>query len=127
MDARVDPWRLLSAGVGDIHVIRNAGGLVTPDAERSLVASQRKLETTRVDVIMHTQCGMLGMDEDALNAELAAAGAAPMDFGSFDDLDAALRRSVALLRSNPALLHRDSIRGYVYDIDAGALRLLIDA
>lgn len=126
MDARIDPWRLLNAGVGDINVIRNAGGLVTPDVERSLVVSQRRLQTARIDLIMHTKCGTLGLDERALNAEIADAGSPPIRFGSFDDLEAELRRGVALLRSNPALKDRTKVRGYIYDLDAANLRLLID-
>ena len=126
MDARIDPWRLLNAGLGDIHVIRNAGALVTPDAERSLVVSQRALNTTRIDVIMHTRCGMLGFDDAGANAELAEAGAPPINFGGFGDLETELRRGVAHLRSNPALLHRNAVRGYLYDIDSAQLRLVVE-
>lgn len=128
MDTRIDPWRILNAGVGDINVIRNAGGIVTADVERSLILSQRRLQTTRIDVIMHTSCGVNGLDEDALNAELAEEGVqSPGRFGSFDDVDAEVRRGVARLRSNRALKNRDQIRGYVYDLAASQLKLVVDA
>ena len=127
MDTRIDPWRLLNAGVGDIHVIRNAGGIVTEDVERSLVLSQRALQTTRIDVIMHTTCGVLDLDEAALNAELAGDGAPAIRTGTFSDLEGELRRGVALLRANPALKSRSAIRGYIYDLSASTLRLVIDA
>ena len=128
MDTRLDPLRMLNAAIGDLHVLRNAGGLVTADVERSLVISQRRLQTTRIDVIMHTSCGMNGLDEDALRAEIASAGAEPPSrFGSFADLEAELRRGVALLRSNPALQNRTQIRGYVYDLGTSTLKLVVDA
>ena len=127
MDTRLDPLRMLNAAIGDLHVIRNAGGLVTADVERSLVISQRRLRTTRIDVIMHTGCGMNGLDEDALRAEIVAAGAEPPSrFGSFADLEGELRRGVALLRSNPVLKNRTQIRGYVYDVSTSTLKLLVN-
>ncbi len=127
MDTRIDPWRILNAGVGDIHVIRNAGALVTEDVERSLVLSQRELQTTRVDLVMHTECGVLNLDEAALNARLAEDGAPAIRTGTFSDLEAELRRGVALLRSNPALKTRSAIRGYLYDLANSTLRLVVDA
>ena len=128
MDTRLDPLRMLNAAIGDLHVIRNAGGLVTDDVERSLVISQRRLRTTRIDVIMHTNCGMNGLDEAALRAEIVGAGAAPPSrFGSFANLDAELRRGVEQLRSNPALKNRTQIRGYVYDLGTFTLKLIVDS
>ena len=59
MDARLDPHRLLGISEGDAHVIRNAGGVVTDDAIRSLTLSQRLLGTTSIILIHHTDCGML--------------------------------------------------------------------
>jgi len=127
MDTRIDPWRILNAGVGDVHVLRNAGGIVTADVERSLILSQRLLRTTRIDVIMHTNCGAEGLDESALNAELSGEGIEPFGpFGSFGNVEAEVRRGVARLRSNRALKHRDQIRGYVYDLAASHLRLVVN-
>ena len=128
MDSRVDPWRILNAGVGDIHVLRNAGGLVTADVERSLVLSQRRLQTSRIDVIMHTNCGTMGLDEAALNEELAASGVEPFpSFGSFADVEAEVRRVGPQSGDTPALTNRSQIRGYVYDLAASNLRLVVDA
>jgi carbonic anhydrase len=128
MDTRIDPWRILNAGVGDIHVLRNAGGIVTADVERSLILSQRRLQTTRIDVIMHTSCGVSGLDEDSLNAELSGEGVEPFGrFGSFRDVEAEVRRGVARLRSNRALKTRSQIRGYVYDLAAAQLKLVVDS
>ena len=127
MDARVDPLPALSLRRGDAHVIRNAGGLITPDATRSLILSQRSLGTQSIDVMMHTDCGVLGLDEDALRAEIAAE--APRvrlgSFGSFDDLERELQRGVEALRQLEALPHRDRIRGLVLDVATGRARLAV--
>jgi carbonic anhydrase len=118
MDTRIDPLVVLGAAVGDLHVIRNAGGVVTGDVVRSLAVSQRRLGTTAVDVVMHTDCGTMALDEKALRAEIGDSDAARMRFHTFTDLHEELRRGVAALRGAPALLHRDRIRGLIYDVDA---------
>lgn len=127
MDARVDPWRLLGAGPGDIHVIRNAGGVVTGDVVRSLAVSQRRLGTTAVDLIMHTDCGMLTLDERALAREiLRAEPAADIPrFHAFGSLERELARGVDVLRASPLLAARAQIRGMVYDVATQRLRTVV--
>jgi len=123
MDARIDPYALLGLEVGDAHIVRNAGGLATDDAIRSLSASQRLLGTEEVVVVMHDRCGLHGASEDEFTEALAADGALPnWRLGAFEDVDAALRRSLARLRSSPELPVRDHIRGFVFDPDTGLLR-----
>lgn len=123
MDARIEPLALLGLQLGDAHIVRNAGGLATEDAIRSLSASQRLLDTEAVIVIMHEDCGMMGASEDAFTAMLTADGAAPSwRLGAFDDVDGALRRNLARLRASPELAHRDAIRGLIFDPHAGTLR-----
>jgi carbonic anhydrase len=124
MDARVDPFSLLGLRPGDAHVLRNAGGVVTADVRRSLAVSQRKLGTTEVMVIKHTTCGMLGLDDEELLAELEADVGSRPDWTphGFTDLDDSVRRSVAVLRADPFLPHRDQVRGFVYDVGDGSLR-----
>src|SRR5688572_7880607 len=107
MDARIEPLSMLGLEVGDAHVIRNAGGLVTEDAVRSLGVSQRELGTTEVVVVMHEDCGMQG---------------APQDVGGFEDLEAALRAGLERLRASKELVARDRIRGLVFDPASGDLR-----
>ena len=118
MDARIDPARLLDLKPGDAHVLRNAGGAVTPDVRRSLVVSQRLLGTESVVVIRHTGCGMLGLDE-ALKDDLAAEVGEHADWQvhGFDDLEGDLLAALDELRADPFLLHTDAIRGYVYDVE----------
>jgi carbonic anhydrase len=125
MDARVDPYRILGLNEGDAHVIRNAGGVVTDEVIRSLAISQHKLGTREVILIHHTKCGLEGLDRDAFAEYLdEVTGEAPRDWtiGAFDTVDESVRRSVALVRESPFILHKDSVRGFVYDVDSGRLR-----
>ncbi len=126
MDVRIDPLAVMSMRPGDAHVIRNAGGIVTADVVRSLVVSQRVLETRSIDLVMHSDCGMFGLDERALAAEIVAddRGAKVPDLLGFADLEAELRRGVGRLRATLALPHRDRIRGLVFDVVAGRTRLV---
>ena len=129
MDARLDPLTFREFALGDIHVIRNAGGLVTADAIRSLVISQRRLATTEVMVVMHTDCGMLNLDEQALLDEIHGdAGSVPQfGLGSFPALEDAVRRGVAAVAANPWLPHRDRVRGFVWNVSSLRLHPVSDA
>jgi carbonic anhydrase len=123
MDTRIDLFPMLGLRRGDAHIIRNAGGLATDDAIRSLSASQRLLGTEEVVVVMHEGCGLNGASEDAYREALAADGVLPTwRLGAFDDIDATLRNSLARLRRAPELPHRDHVRGFVFDPETGALR-----
>src|SRR5919205_2920331 len=116
MDTRIDLLPMLGLERGDAHIIRNAGGLVTDDALRSLSASQRLLGTEEVIVVMHEGCGLCGASEDEFADALAADGVLPdWRLGAFDDVDAALRHSLARLRSSPELPAREKVRGFVFD------------
>jgi len=122
MDARIDLFALLGLAQGDAHIIRNAGGLVTEDAIRSLSASQRLLGTTEIVVVMHHGCGLRGASEDEFTEALAADGALPTwRLGAFEDVEDALRRGLARLRATPELPARDDISGFVFDPDTGRL------
>jgi carbonic anhydrase len=127
MDTRLDVFPMLGLERGDAHIIRNAGGLVTDDAIRSLSASQRLLGTEEIVVVMHQGCGLHGASEDAFAAALAADGALPTwRLGAFEDVDAALQRSLARLQASPELPARDHIRGFVFDPETGELREVLD-
>src|SRR6266403_5970619 len=96
MDSRMDLEQLLGLQRGDAHVIRNAGGLATDDAIRSLSASQRLLGTEEVVVVMHDGCGLHGASEDSFAQALAADGALPSwRLGAFEDVEVALAQSLA--------------------------------
>ena len=123
MDTRIDLFPMLGLCRGDAHIIRNAGGLVTDDALRSLSASQRLLGTDEVVVVMHDGCGLHGASEDSFAKALAADGALPSwRLGAFEDVEVALAHSLARLHASPELPFREHIRGFVFDPETGKLR-----
>jgi carbonic anhydrase len=123
MDTRIDLFPMLGLRRGDAHIIRNAGGLVTDDAIRSLSASQRLLGTSEIVVVMHEGCGLHGASEDDFAQALSADGVLPTwRLGAFDDVDATLRHSLQRLRASRELIARDEIRGFVFDPEDGTLR-----
>jgi carbonic anhydrase len=124
MDARIDLFAALGLELGEVHVIRNAGGIATDDVLRSLVLSQRKLGTREVLLAHHTDCGLYGLDDEELLAEVEAESGTrpPFEFGGFTDLDASVRESVARVRAAVFVPHRDAVRGFVYDVSTGRLR-----
>src|SRR3954452_4122055 len=112
MDTRIDLFPMLGIERGDAHIIRNAGGLATDDAIRSLSISQRLLGTEDVVVVMHEGCGPHGASEDEFTQARAADGVLPTwRLGAFAEVEATLRDSVARLRASPELPHRDHVRG----------------
>ncbi len=123
MDARLDTHALLGIGVGDAHVIRNAGGVVTDDAIRSLTISQRLLGTTSIMLIHHTDCGMLTFrDDDVKDAIVADTGVRPtFAMEAFPDLDGDIRQSIARINASPFIPNKDDVRGFVYDCATGKL------
>lgn len=124
MDSRLDVFAMLGLDIGDAHIIRNAGGVVTDDVIRSLVISQRKLGTGEIILVHHTDCGALTYTDDELRAELLAdTGQKPAwSPESFHDLDVDLRQSMERVRTSPFIPRRDKIRGFVFDVHTGVLR-----
>ena len=124
MDSRLDVFNALGLHDGEAHILRNAGGVITDDVIRSLSISQRRLGTERVMLIHHTDCGMLQVSDDSFRAELQEeTGVAPsFAIESFSDIDADVRQSVLRVRRSPFLLHRDRVRGFVYDVETRLLR-----
>ena len=123
MDARIDVEDALGLRVGDAHIIRNAGGLASEDAIRSLVVSQQLLGTRQIVVIAHTKCGLHGADEDALRSRVTETTGfeTEMAFGGFGDLDAMVREQVEILQDEPVLLDVP-VHGLVYEVETGRLR-----
>jgi len=124
MDARLNPYGLLGLSEGDAHVIRNAGGVITEDEIRSLVISQRLLGTREIILIHHTDCGMQKVTDDGFRAELRdSVGMAPaFAIESFTDVDTDVRQSIIRVRRSLFLVHREHVRGFVYESDTGHLR-----
>jgi carbonic anhydrase len=124
MDARLDPARALGLAEGDAHVIRNAGGVVTDDAIRSLAISQHLLGTEEIVVIQHTDCGMTTATEAEIISQLEehAGERPPFEAGAFADLEDNLRQSVKELKASPFLLNKTAVRGFVFEVETGRLR-----
>jgi carbonic anhydrase len=124
MDARLNVYALLGLEEGQAHVIRNAGGVVTDDVVRSLAISQHLLGTREVLLVHHTDCGMLTFTDDEVKADLEAATGLRPHFAleAFGDLERDIRQSIARIKHSPFVAHKDSIRGFVYDVHTGALQ-----
>ena len=124
MDARLQPNRILGLEEGEAHVIRNAGGVVTDDEIRSLAISQRLLGTEEVILMHHTDCGMLTFtDEDFRRALQDEVGIKPhWSTEAFSDLEDDVRQSIARIKASPFILHKDRVRGFVYEVESGHLR-----
>lgn len=124
MDSRLDVFAALGLGDGEAHVLRNAGGVITDDVIRSLAISQRLLGTTEVMLIHHTDCGMEKISDDGFRAELQEATGVTPAFAieSFSDVDADVRQSILRVRRSSFLPHRETVRGFVYDVDTHRLR-----
>jgi len=127
MDSRIDLFQIFGLERGDAHVLRNAGGVVTDDVIRSLVLSQRFLGTESIMLMHHTRCGAHGLPEEQVKAEIQAETGIrpPFSLESFSDIEADVRQSMARIRLSPFLRHRDKVRGFVLDVDDGALREVV--
>ena len=124
MDARLNVYGALGLAEGDAHVIRNAGGVVTDDAIRSLAISQRLLGTEEIILIHHTGCGMLTFTDDQFRSDIEKdTGIKPTWAAeAFGDLDADVRQSIARIKASPFVPNKDSVRGFVYEVETGRLR-----
>ena len=124
MDARLDPARVLGLEEGDAHVIRNAGGVVTDDAIRSLAISQRLLGTKEIILIHHTDCGMLTFADDDVKAQIEQDTGIrpPFALESFTDVDDDVRQSIARINASPFVPEKGHLRGFIYDVKTGKLR-----
>ena len=124
MDARLIPTKVLGLEEGDAHVIRNAGGVITDDAIRSLAISQHLLGTEEIVLIHHTDCGMLTFTDAEFKDKMEEANGQRPDWDSeaFGDLEGSVRDSIAKIKDNPFIPNTDSVRGFVYEVETGKLR-----
>lgn len=123
MDSRMDIFQMLGLDHGDAHIIRNAGGVVTDDVVRSLVLSQRRLNTREIILIHHTNCGLENLNEGGFFDELVSeTGIKPgWSLEAFKDPHEDVRQSISRLKHSPFILHKDHIRGFVYEVENGKL------
>jgi carbonic anhydrase len=127
MDARLNVYAILGLREGESHVIRNAGGVVTDDEIRSLAISQRLLGTTEIILIHHTDCGMLTFTDDAFKRSIQEeTGIKPSwSAEAFPDLEEDVRQSKARILASPFIPHKESVRGFVFDVATGKLNEVI--
>lgn len=128
MDARLDPAKALGLQIGDVHVVRNAGGRASADALRSIAISQRLLGTTEVHVVHHTDCGMVTFQDADIRAKLrsdlgdAAGDAADsIDFLPFSDLEQSVRDDLAAIKAAAIVAPETAVHGFVYDVHTGKI------
>jgi len=124
MDARLHVSKILGLKEGDAHIIRNAGGVVTDDEIRSLAISQRLLGTSEIILIHHTDCGMLTFTDDDFRRQLQQETGIRPEWAAeaFADLDEDVRQNIARIKANPFIPNKDSVRGFVYEVETGRLR-----
>jgi carbonic anhydrase len=124
MDARLNPYGLLGLQEGDAHVIRNAGGVITDDEIRSLTISQRLLGTEEIILIHHTDCGMLTFTDDEFRRAVQDDTGIKPEWAAeaFPDVDEDVRQSLARVQASPFIPHKESVRGFVYEVETGRLR-----
>ena len=127
MDARLNVYGILGLKEGETHVIRNAGGVVTDDEVRSLAISQRLLGTTEIILIHHTDCGMLTFTDDAFKRSIQDETGIKPEWAAeaFTDLGEDVRQSIARIKASPFIPHKDSVRGFVFDVATGKLNEVI--
>jgi len=123
MDSRIDVFAALGLGHGEAHIIRNAGGVITEDMERSLAISQRKMGTREIILIHHTNCGLQTFTDEEFKDELERESSRRPTWPdvNFTDVEASVAVSIRQLRDSPFLVDRDHIRGFVFDVDTGKL------
>ncbi len=127
MDARLNPYGLLGLTEGDAHIIRNAGGVITADEIRSLAISQRLLGTEEIVLIHHTDCGMMTFTDDEFKASIQAEVGIKPEWAAeaFSDVDADVRQSLARIMGSPFVPRKESVRGFVYEVETGILREVV--
>lgn len=125
MDCRLHVSKLLGLELGEAHIIRNAGGIVTEDALRSLIISHHIGGTQEFMIINNTDCGMLTFKDEELAARLEQATGkapiAPARFYAFTNLEENVRRQIRRVRSHPWIPQGIPVRGFIYDVNTGRL------
>jgi carbonic anhydrase len=127
MDARLNVYGILGLKEGEAHIIRNAGGVITDDEIRSLAISQRLLGTEEIILIHHTDCGMLTFTDDAFKAQVQEETGIKPEWAveAFPVLDTDVLQSIRRIKASPFIPRKDSVRGFVYEVETGRLREVV--
>jgi carbonic anhydrase len=124
IDSRIDPLAMLGLQAGDAKIIRNAGARVTEDSLRSLVLAANLLGVTRVCVVQHTECAMVGPTDDEMRARIGAirgVDASGWDFLASNDQIATLHDDIALIKTCALLPPDLQVGGFIFDVHSGEL------
>ncbi|MEK7251794.1 MAG: carbonic anhydrase [Actinomycetota bacterium] len=124
IDSRIDPLAMLGLRAGDAKIIRNAGARVTTDALRSLIVAANLLGATRICVVHHTDCAMVGPTEDEIRNRIATMRGEDASAWSFlpsADQLATLRDDIELITSCALMPPGIRVSGFVFDVHSGAL------
>ena len=125
MDSRILFERCLGLHPGDAHMIRNAGGIATEDALRSLIVSHHLLDTQEFVIINHTDCGLLRVKEYELRSQLTnkmgTISSEPSNFYAFDNVEENVREQIRRVKTHPWIPKDIPVRGFVYDVKTGKL------
>ncbi len=125
MDTRISINDVLGLKVGEAHIIRNAGGIVTDDVLRSLIISHELLGTERIIIINHTECGMATFKDEDLQKRISEkykSDASDIKFHSFGDIEENVKNQIKKIRSSPFLSDITSVLGFIYDVRSGKIR-----
>jgi len=122
MDCRINPLVTAGLEVGEAHIIRNAGAVVTADVRRSLALSQRALKTHEVWIVMHTDCGVLGLDDRRFLDQIEDDVWMRPDWepGGFESLESGIREGIQRIHEDPALI-ASTVRGFILDLETGEM------
>ena len=128
MDARLTISQLAGVKTGEAHIIRNAGGIATDDAIRSLIISNELSGTKEFVVINHTDCGMLTFKDQDFQVRLKekfGKDASNIRFHSFSNLEENVRKQVDTIKNHPLIPKEILVTGFIYDVESGLLRKVI--
>lgn len=135
VDPRVDPAIIMRLHIGEVLVIRNVGGRVTPTTLRTLAVlgaiaqtqGGRAGEGWNLIVLHHTDCGITRLVDrpEVLAADL---GIAPddIDVDTIVDPHRSLAADIAVLQANPMLPRGIAVSGLLYDTKTGRLETIVE-
>ena len=127
MDSRIDPLRALGLQVGDVKMLRNAGGRLTDDMANDLVLASHLLAVRRILLMPHTSCAMASSTDAQVTAavrEGSGLDAGDRVWQTIPDQRARLAADVARLRAEPLLKPGTVVAGAVYDVDTGLVEVV---
>tara|TARA_B100000902_G_C27110943_1_gene813540 strand:+ start:372 stop:914 length:543 start_codon:yes stop_codon:yes gene_type:complete len=127
MDSRIIPHQIFGLDIGDIKVIRNAGGQLNSEVEKDIILASHLLNCRTIVIMPHTNCAMASMPLADVQHRLKEL--ANKDFSNFkprmiDDTDSKLRADVEALQNSPLINDGIQVLGAFYDDETGLVNWL---